>query len=393
LSPLIDDVRPGLAYAEMRGIDGDARAWIARARDVLRAFALPFCYGVGANALAARAAAFAAPGGICPAGAERALLAPLPLSLLELDGGTLERLHLLGIDRLGDLARLPHGPFVRRFGTAAARWHALARGVDRTPFVPRGHAVAIEAAIFGEGHADDEAQVFFALRVLLARICADLERCGKRAGALRLDVELENGATTLFEVPMAIPTAQEQAMLDVLRAKLEGAIFDAPIVGLRLRALRLEEGGEAQSLFVAADVDPQRVAVAIARIEAALGERVRRARTKPAHAFDERFAYDPFEPPKREAFERLAPETAPPRAERIVPQLRLLAVREIPVRLRGGEPAYAGDPLRAVLECSGPWRIGTGDGERDEYDVLLADGELCRIYRQGAHWYLRGAYD
>jgi hypothetical protein len=30
---------------------------------------------------------------------------------------------------------------------------------------------------------------------------------------------------------------------------------------------------------------------------------------------------------------------------------------------------------------------------RDEYDVLLEDGMLCRIYRQGEHWYLRGAYD
>jgi hypothetical protein len=30
---------------------------------------------------------------------------------------------------------------------------------------------------------------------------------------------------------------------------------------------------------------------------------------------------------------------------------------------------------------------------RDEYDVLLEDGDLYRIYRQGRHWYLRGTYD
>ena len=30
---------------------------------------------------------------------------------------------------------------------------------------------------------------------------------------------------------------------------------------------------------------------------------------------------------------------------------------------------------------------------RDEYDVLLEDGALCRIYRQGEQWFLRGAYD
>jgi nucleotidyltransferase/DNA polymerase involved in DNA repair len=398
VSPLVDDVRPGLAFLDMRGIDGTARAWMARARAALVPFALPFRFGAGANKICARAAAYAAGDGICPEGGERELLAPLPVALLDVDDVTRERLRLLGIERLGELARLPHGPFVRRFGSAAARWHALARGIDRTPFVPRGHAVAIEAAMFGEGRADDEAQVIFALRVLLARIGADLERCGKRAGALHLDLELEDGTTHGLEVPLATPTADERSMLDVMRAKLEGATFAAAIVGLRVRALQLEEGGESQALFVADDLDPQRIAVAIARLEAVLGERMQRARTLAAHALEERFEYDRFEPPKREMF---AQEPLPPGGG-IVPQLRLLAVREIEVRLRGGEPAFVGVPPQAVLECAGPWRIEERPSTplrareplaRDEYDVLLEDGSLCRIYRQGTRWYLRGAYD
>ena len=62
-----------------------------------------------------------------------------------------ERLQLLGVTTLGELAALPHGPFVRRFGPDAARWHDAARGIDRSPFVPRGHAITIEAAMLGEG--------------------------------------------------------------------------------------------------------------------------------------------------------------------------------------------------------------------------------------------------
>jgi nucleotidyltransferase/DNA polymerase involved in DNA repair len=398
VSPLVDDVRPGLAFLDMRGIDGTARTWMVRAHAALLAFALPFRFGVGANKICARAASYAEGDGICPDGGERALLAPLPVSLLDVDDATRERLRLLGIERLGDLARLPHGPFVRRFGAAAANWHALARGVDRTPFVPRGHAVAIEAAMFGEGRADDEAQVIFALRVLLARIASDLERCGKRAGTLRLDLELEDGTVHGMDVPLATPTADERAMLDVMRAKLEGATFAAAIVGLRVRGLQLEEGGESQTLFVADDLDPQRIAVAIARLEAVLGERMQRARTHPAHALEERFVYERFVPPKREMFA----ETALPASAEIVPQLRLMAVREIDVRLRGGEPAYVGEPEQAVLECAGPWRVEERPSTplrtaeavvRDEYDVLLEDGAFYRIYRQGARWYLRGAYD
>ncbi len=390
VSPLVDDVRPGLAFLDMHGIGGDAPSWIAQTRTVLARFGCALRLGAGANKIAARAAAQVADGNVCEPGAESAMLAPLPLALLDIEPATIERLRLLGVERLGELARLPHGPFVRRFGSGAAAWHELARGIDRRPFVPRGHAVAIEASIFGEGRAGDEAQVFFALRMLLARICCDLDCCGKRAGALRLEVELEDADTCSFDVPLATPTAHERAMFDMLRAKLEGATFPGAIVGLRLQALQLEEGGEAQALFSAGDFDAQRVAVTIARLEAVLGEGVSRAKTREAHVLEERFAYEPFGLPPR------AMVAGDPTQSRLVPQLRLLHVREVVVKLRGGEPATV--DRRAVRQCAGPWRISerpftSSPVARDEYDVVLEDGTLARIYHQGTHWYLRGVYE
>ncbi len=63
--------------------------------------------------------------------------------------------------------------------------------------------------------------------------------------------------------------------------------------------------------------------------------------------------------------------------------------------MRGNKPVHV--DARKVMNCAGPWRVDDGWFEtpvvRDEYDVLLDDGMLCRIYRQGEHWYLRGAYD
>ena len=390
VSPLIDDVRPGLAFLDMHGISGDSRAQMAQVRVVLAHFGCTLRLGTGCNKIAAQAAAHVADGTICEPGTESELLAPLPLTLLEIDQATIERLRLLGIERLGELARLPHGPFVRRFGATAADWHELARGIDRRPFVPRSHTVAIEASIFGEGRAADEAQVYFALRMLLARICTDLDCCGKRVGALHLAVELEDADTCSFEVPLATPTAQERTMFEMLRAKLEGTRFAAPIVGLRLQALRLEEGGEAQALFSADDFDPQRVAVTVARLEAVLGEGVARAATRDAHRLEERFAYEPFELPARRTI------AAPQTRNELVPQLRLHEVREVSVRLRDGEPATV--DRQAVRQCVGPWRIDErpytlSPVTRDEYDVVLEDGTFARIYRQGSHWYLRGVYE
>jgi len=346
---------------------------------------------VAATKIAARGATHACDGAVWPEGTERERLAPLPLTVLDIDAEIVERLRLLGVDCLGDLARLPHGPFVRRFGKRATHWHAAACGRDATPLVPRGRAIAIGAALFGEGRVEDEAQVFFALRLLLARICADLERCGKRAGALGLEIELEDGATLSFDVPLALPTAQERSMFEVLRAKLEGTTFPAAIVGLRLNAARLEEGGESRPLFAADDIDPQTIAVALARLEAAVGEPVQRAQTHDAHALEGRFTYGAFIVPKSE----LLAAPAPPPEEELVPQLRLLELAEIDVRVVAGEPAYLG--AKAVLECVGPWRVDEGwfgsPIARDEYDILLEDGGLHRIYRQGDRWYLRGSYD
>ena len=397
VSPLVDDARLGLAFLDMHGIAGSTRTQIAKAHAVLARFECVTRIGAGANKIAAYAASYLGDGTICEPETERALLAPLPLTLLEIEPEIVDRLRLLGIEQLRDLARLPHGPFVRRFGPRAASWHELARGIDRRPFIARAQAVAIEASIFGEGRASDEAQVFFALRMLLARICADLERCGKRAGRLKLSVELEDAADCDFEVPLAAPTAHQRTLFEMLRAKLEGASFNAAIVGLRLQALELEEGGEAQTLFSAEELDPQRVAVTIARLEAALGVGVVHAKTREAHVLEERFQYEPFKLARN-----IMCHPGRDNGEELVPQLRLLEVREVPVQLRGGEPAMVDH--QAVSQCTGPWRIDERPSfcspapsevrvSRDEYDVVLEDGTFARIYHQGSHWYLRGVYE
>lgn len=390
VTPLIEDARIGVAFLDMHGADGDFMAWRRMIRALLGPLHRHACVGAGSNRFCAFAAAWSGDGTMIVSGEEAAALGAMSLDVLELEPDVVQRLQLLGITTLGALAALPHGPFVRRFGPQAARWHDAARGIDRAPFIPRGHAITIEAAMLGEGSAQSEAAVIFALRVLLGRICADLERCGKRASALQVEIELDNADTARIDVQLAAATSQERDMLDVLRAKLEGASFAAPICGLRLRAMGLEEGGESMPLLAGDDIDRANVAVVLARLEALLGEPVRRAQTRDAHPLEERFVYEPFVLPKRDPSGHVAAEP------RVIPQLRLLAVTEIDVRLCRGEPATVGE--HAVRHVTGPWRIEEGwfasqHVARDEYDVQLDNGEICRIYRQGDRWYLRGSYD
>ncbi len=380
ISPLVDDSGEGLAYLDMRGIDGEASQWTARAMCALHAFDLPVRTAVGPNKFVARALTYAADGTI-----ER-----LPIETLELEPRALERLHLLGVRTLEDLAKLPHGPFVRRFGKAAAAWHDRARGIDPTPLRPRAHELQIDAAAYGEGSAEREEQVVFALRVLADRVCNDLERAGKAAGLVQLRFECENGDVREIETGFAQATGDPRTMLEVLRAKLEGVTFDSPVTGLRMQVLRLEECGTFATLFGQNQADPQALAVAIARLQAATGNTPARARTRPAPRLEGRFIYDPF---TVHASSRIPDNHAPSGLP--APQLRLLTVREIDVTMRGNAPVSVLE--KRVVDCAGPWRVDDGwfdtPTARDEYDVLLEDGMLCRIYRQGTHWYLRGAYD
>src|SRR5580693_7218760 len=97
VSPLVDDVRPGLAFLDMRGISGTPPQWMAQTHAIAAPFCLPLRLGAADNKIAARAAAHSHDGTVCAAGKERELLAPFALSLLDIDPKVAERLRLLGI--------------------------------------------------------------------------------------------------------------------------------------------------------------------------------------------------------------------------------------------------------------------------------------------------------
>ncbi|HEV3085856.1 MAG TPA: DNA polymerase Y family protein [Candidatus Elarobacter sp.] len=400
-SPLVEDDELGRAFVEMHGVRGDPAAWLAAVRGALAGFDLPARVACGPNRFVARAAAWRGDAVVCendPA----AFLAPLPLELLPIDAGTLERLRLLGVTMLGELASLPHGPFVRRFGADAAAWHDLARGIDRRPLEPRARALRIGRALYGEGEASSEEQVLFALRTLVGWVVDDLSAAGKRAGRLVLQLECEDGETRELTTRVAQPTAVPATLFELLRARLEGVTLTAPVVGLRLAAEELASGGVALSLFAASDPDPDAIGVVLARLDAALGEgRALRARVADGARIERRFTFEPF---TLEPLTTRGPRPEPPPLPATATmQLRLTEPRAIEVRVLEGAPRFAGSPPQHVLELAGPWRVEEGwwtsaTGEstplvRDEYDVLLEDGSLLRLSFEPDGWCVRGVYD
>jgi protein ImuB len=400
-SPLVEDGGFGRAFLEMHGIGGDPAGWVAAVRGALAEFTLPLRVACGPNPFVARAAAWRGDGIVCD-GDPAAFVAPLPLELLEIDERIRERLRLLGVTTLGELAALPHGPFVRRFGAQAADWHDRARGIDDRPLEPRPRALRVDRTLYGEGEATSEEQVLFALRTLVGWVVDDLATAGKRAGRLVLTLECDDGETRVLATRVAQPTAVPATLFELLRARLEGVTLAAPVAGLRLAAEELVSGGVAMSLFAAGDPDPDAVGVVLARLDAALGEgRALRARVVDGPRIERRFALEPF---TLELLATRGPRIEPPALPAAATlQLRLVAPRAIDVRVLDGMPRFIGSPPQQVVEVAGPWRTeerwwgpATGEGApfaRDEYDVCLDDGALVRIAREGTDWSVRGVYD
>jgi protein ImuB len=408
-SPLVEDAGDGVAFLEMRGIAGDESRWLASVRDALVGdadlAALPLHVAIAPNKFTARAAARVRDGSIVRAGDERAFLAPLSLRFLDLDLATIERLQLFGVANLRTLAALPHGPFVRRFGPDAARWHALAGGVDDEPIVPRPRRTVIDRSLFGEGTAEREDQLLFALRTLVARVAEDLAFAGKRCAAVRLEMECEDGDRIALPIALAQPTSQTATIFDLARTRLEGITLRSPVIGLRLAAERLEEGGAELSLFAGRDPDPEIVGIALARLDAALGPHAaRRAYVTAGNRYEACMAYAPFtaERVARTTRAAIAATTHDRDTETGTLTYRVLAPRAVEVRLKAGRPAFVGG--RAVLDVAGPWRVDEAwwaealdtagrPIQNDAYDVLLDDGALCRIVSERGAWYLSGTYD
>ncbi len=408
-SPIVEDGGLGRAFVEMHGIAGDPVGWLGAVRGTLAGFDVPVRVGFGPNRFVAHAATWRGDGLVCESD-PAAFLAPLPIELA-LDESIpsraaratmRERLRLLGVTTLGELAALPHGPFVRRFGVEAARWHDLARGIDDRPLEPRKRALRVDRALYGEGEASSQEQVLFALRTLVGWVVDDLSAAGKRAGRLVLQLECEDGETREVTTRVAQPTALPATLFELLRARLEGVVLTAPVTGLRLAAEELASGGVALSLFAASDPDPDAIGVVLARLDAALGEgKALRARVVEGPRVERRFTFEPF---TVEALATKGPPLEPPAlAATATLQLRLVEPRPVDVRMIDGAPRFVGSPPQQVVELAGPWRVdegwwarATGEGAplaRDEYDVCLDDGALLRLAQEDRGWTVRGVYD
>lgn len=278
------------------GIEGLGRLWGDEPTLIQRSLAIvePLLpgtprVGVGNTRFGAAVAARIGVGHI-PAGGRReeaAFLAPLPLTLLPAEPGTHERLRVLGLETMGQLAALDHSAVVARFGPAGAEMHDLVRGLDRRPLRPRRPVEHLAADVELEPPADELEPLRFVLHHLCGTLCEQLAARGAGAARATLTLALERSQhdqgprTMTYEQALPEPSAAAELLERLLMARLEADPPSAPVERL---ALQLDgtapEAGQQLTLFDRQGAHAARLEWQLASLAIRFGEdRILRATT------------------------------------------------------------------------------------------------------------------
>ncbi len=200
-------------------------------------------------------------------------LSALPVEILPLPPDVHQRLHLLGIDRVGQVAEMPFSAVQAEFGPAGARAWELANGKDDSPIVAARDEVRVSEELELPAPTSLSEPLVAGTRSLLQRALARREVTGHSLRRLDWRLLLESGESITRRFAFREPTNDATKMLFVVRGKVERLQLASAAVslGVTLSGLCSEYGHQA-NLW---NVGPRRAKElrdAIEQLNARIGE-------------------------------------------------------------------------------------------------------------------------
>jgi len=346
-------------------------------------------------------------------------------------GKALDVLRRWGIRTLGQLANLAADELAARLGSFGPRWQHAARGDDLAPLVPIIDDEPFEVSLELEWPVEGLEPLSFVLGRVLEPLAQRLERADRGAAVLTTDLHLTtrdlHTRTLQLPAPMRDPKTLRTLILLDLESHPPAAAVDRVVVRVEPTPGRIVQW----SLIDRAQPSPEQVSTLIARLGALMGES---HVGSPALVDSWRpgtFAMDTFEPGRaartsglgeavsadaqggvlNSALRAPSPCAVAFRRFRLPVPARVTVQEGRPVRLMPDRRGLSGG---AVVECAGPWRTSghwwdappsepahaAASGrvtawDRDEWDVVLADGVACRVFleRDVGQWFVEGTFD
>jgi DNA polymerase-4/protein ImuB len=282
VSPAVEPADDGYFFLDLRGLKA-MYGELAALEEAIQAAVPPllrprlgFANGKFASAVAAR---MSEPGFanayVVPASETQDFLAPLSVrNLLMLDPDVVQRLELLGLHTIGDLAALPFNAVQAEFGLPGARAWRLAHGKDSEPVVARPVMASVQDGLRFDDPLGSVEAVMAAIDQLLAHTFSQPALLGRSVRQVRLRALLSDGTSweRLYTFKEALST--RDAARRALKSKLDlpKGLPPAPIEELALELLGM--GGEAArqpGLFVARARQLAEIAEAARQLRARYG--------------------------------------------------------------------------------------------------------------------------
>lgn len=169
---------------------------------------------------------------------EAQFIAPYPISLLPLSKAQTERLTILGIRTLGELAQLPRAMALAQFGKPGTLLHQLASGLDGRPVKPK-QMPAQEAV--QQQFEPLESRDRLDVRVYeLAEALADkLASRGSALHQLTVTIAVEGGKPLHQEMHLFEPVTSARAIGESVLQLLDRMKLAKPVVGIEICASHL----------------------------------------------------------------------------------------------------------------------------------------------------------
>ncbi len=227
LTPLVEQISIDEAFMDVTalGKPGDVLAALLQAH-IQDELALSCSLGVAANKLVAKIAtdvgkslvrSGAMPHAVCvvPPGEEAAFLALLPATALWGVGPrTAEKLAVMGIHTIGDIAAWPAADLARRFGQHGEDLARRAWGVDTRPIVTERAAKSISQETTFARDVTDRATLERTLREQAATIAAKLRRDDLTGTTVKLKIRWPDFTTPTRQLTLPQPTDEIEVIAE-----------------------------------------------------------------------------------------------------------------------------------------------------------------------------------
>ncbi len=185
-----------------------------------------------------------------PSGHEAAFLALLPVDHLSAGDSMRWRLRLLGIETMGDIARLPLGAFQQQFGPEGKRCWELANGIDNEPLLPQVKEETIVKRLQMPAPAVSLEAILVGVERLVHAAYGDSDRRSRWVRKAVVRAALDGGGTWELPVPFREALADPRDAWFAVKTAIARRPPERPVEELEVELVGLSgESGKQATMF------------------------------------------------------------------------------------------------------------------------------------------------